>query len=163
MSDIKLELRRILRGSSSQSPVDFATLAKGHQRRRVEIALMQMYQEREIGCCKITKGREETTVWWMAGIIEQDSYYGKVNQGKHDCAPKRSTRVVRRISPMSSDVLAAITATPGLSMPELILTLAKPRAEEPKIRNSISSPLQSKKIKTEGVQRHYRFFPGATA
>lgn len=65
--DLKDEIRAALQGSSSRAPVDTDELAKGHHRRHVEAALMEMYQANELCCCKLIKGGSERVVWWVGG------------------------------------------------------------------------------------------------
>lgn len=69
MSNIKAQLTAALAGTTSQNPIDTATLTQGHQRRIVEAELMRMYSRREAGCCKITKGGQESVVWWLIGVL----------------------------------------------------------------------------------------------
>jgi hypothetical protein len=65
--DLKEWIRTALQGSSSRAPVDTTVLAKGRRRKRVEAALMEMYQANEVCCCKLFKGSEERVVWWISG------------------------------------------------------------------------------------------------
>lgn len=69
MSNLKTQLTAALAGTTSQNPIDTATLVHGHQRRLVEAELMRMYSRREAGCCKITKGGQESVVWWLTGVL----------------------------------------------------------------------------------------------
>ena len=66
---LRAKLAAALAGTTSQSPIDTATLAQGHQRRLVETELMRMYSRREAGCCKITKGGQDSVVWWLIGVL----------------------------------------------------------------------------------------------
>ena len=67
MNNLKTKLIAALAGSTSQSPVDTATLALGHQRKIVEGELMRMYSSREVMCCKNIKCGQESVVWWQVG------------------------------------------------------------------------------------------------
>lgn len=69
MSNLKAQLTAALAGTTSQKPIDTATLTQGHQRRLVEAELMRMYSRREAGCCKITKGGQDSVVWWLIGVL----------------------------------------------------------------------------------------------
>lgn len=53
-----------LEGSSSQNPVNTAKLYPLGTRKQVEAALTELYQARNIACCKITRRGEESIVWW---------------------------------------------------------------------------------------------------
>lgn len=64
---LKTQLTAALAGTTSQNPIDTATLAKGYQRRPVEAELMRMHSKREAGSCKIIKGGTESVVWWLVG------------------------------------------------------------------------------------------------
>ncbi len=152
--EIKNEIRAALAGTTAQNPMDTDSIIKKtrRQRRRVEAALMELYQALEVGCCKIINGREYV-VWWIVG----NSMTAPISYREQ---PRRTDKVVRRISPLSAEVRDLITATPGISMPDLIVTLGKPRSETQKIMNSVTSLLGSGRIRAEGVKRHYRYFPG---
>lgn len=159
MTNLKLELRLRLAGSTSQKPVDFAALAKIHHRRRVEAALMEMYQDREVGCCKVFLGSLETTVWWISGVVEQTPFYGKKNEPKTVVAKPRA-RGGNRLSPLTLEVLNLVTETPGLSISELIAKMQKGPDETEKIRNSVVSMFNSGRIRVKGEKRAYRYYPG---
>lgn len=80
--DLKANVRKALAGSSSQHPVDTAVLAKGHHRRRIEAALMELYQANEVGCCKVIKRGEASTVWWLIGGVCAPRSFGRLCQPK---------------------------------------------------------------------------------
>lgn len=80
--DLKANIRKALSGSSSQHPVDASVLVKGRQRRRVEAALMELYQANEVGCCKVTKRGEASTVWWLIGGVSAPHSFGRLCQPK---------------------------------------------------------------------------------
>ena len=75
MTDLKSKLLPLLAKTTSQAPVDTDTLAQGHRRRDVEAALMEMYQARTIGCCKLIKAGNESIVWWAIGHTEKTPTY----------------------------------------------------------------------------------------
>jgi len=75
MTDLKSKLLPLLAKATSQAPVDTDTLAQGHRRRDVEAALMEMYQARTIGCCKLIKAGNESIVWWAIGHTEKTPTY----------------------------------------------------------------------------------------
>lgn len=77
LTDLKTVIRTALAGTTSSNPVDTDALAKGHQRRSVEAALMEMYQAQEICCCKIIKRGSESVVWWRGGNVAKEiDWYG---------------------------------------------------------------------------------------
>lgn len=160
MTDLKSELRHALKGSSAQKPVDFSVLAKGHHRRSVEIALMQMYWEREVGCCKVFLGSLETTVWWISGVVEQTPFYGKKNEPKAEAAKPRAKRKGKQPSPFTLEVIALVFETPGLSFSELVAKLNKHPAETEKIRNAVYSMVKSGRLRAKGERYAYRYYPG---
>lgn len=159
MTDLKSALRHALKGSSAQKPVDFSLLAKGHQRSRVEAALMEMYGEREVGCCKIIRGGRESVVWWISGVVEQTPFYGKKNEPKAVAKP-RAERNGRQLSSLTLEVVALVFETPGLSIAELIAKLNKGPDEAEKIRNSVTSMVNSGRIRAKGEKRAYSYYPG---
>ena len=79
LTELKKKIRAALAGSTAQKPVETYSIVKGHQRGRVEAALMELYQAREVYCCKIIKGGRESVVWWLSGVVEQTFYYGRKN------------------------------------------------------------------------------------
>lgn len=159
MTDLKTELRHALKGSSAQKPVDFGVLAKGHLRSRVEAALMEMYGEREVGCCKVFLGSLESTVWWISGVFDQTPFYGKTNKPKA-LVVKPHARKGPRLSPITLEVIALVFETPGLSISELITKLNKHPDETEKIRNAVVSMINSGRIRAKGEKRAYRYYPG---
>ena len=82
MSDLKTQLRQLLAGSSSQHPVNTSVLVKGHHRRRIEAALMELYQANEAGCCKVFKDGKESSVWWLIGGVCAPHSFGRLCQPK---------------------------------------------------------------------------------
>lgn len=177
-ADLKNEIRAALSGSSAQKPVDTVVLTKGHHRRRVEAVLMEMYQAREVCCCKIIKGGSESVVWWIAGNApSQPQRYGKQAAPKNPTTPKQAARrVVRRraipkmqkakvsrMSGVSVEVKDLITAQPGLTLPEVYARLNKMAAEEHGVRAAICRLVKLGYIRAEGVKRHFRYFPGEQA
>ena len=65
---LKSHILSALFGSTSRNPVDTRVLvARGYEQADVEAALMALYQEQQICCCKIIKGGMERVVWWMGG------------------------------------------------------------------------------------------------
>ncbi|ADE10440.1 hypothetical protein [Sideroxydans lithotrophicus] len=162
--DLKSAIRTALVGSSALNPVDTEVLVKGHHRSRVEATLMELYQAREIGCCKIIKGSHESIVWWISGVIAgQDCYYGKKNT---PTAPKASKRAipkmpkakVRRMSGISAEVKDLVSAQPGLTTSEICEKLNKESAEYHRIRVAIASLFKLGHLRVEGVERHYRYY-----
>jgi len=158
MQALKNEIRAALEGTSAQKPVETAAIAKGHARSIVYVALMELYEAREVGCCKIIKFGNERVVWW----IVKNSITAPVNYRLPE-QPKRTRKVVRRMSELSIEVRQAITSTPGISLPELAQKLNKTRRETARISNSITYLLRDRQIRTEGVRGRYRYFPGAPA
>ena len=75
MIDLKAKLLPLLAKATSQAPVSTDTLALGHRRRDVEAALMEMYQSRAVGCCKLIKDGKEDVVWWAIGHTEKTPTY----------------------------------------------------------------------------------------
>lgn len=65
--DLKAAIRNALAGSSSHQPVDTAKLYSHGTRKKVQAALMALYQAQEVCCCKIIKGELESVVWWLSG------------------------------------------------------------------------------------------------
>lgn len=75
MISLKAQLAAALAGATSQNPIDTTTLAQGHHRHAVEDALMDMYQAREVNCCRHTKGSKTCVVWWAIGHTEKPPTY----------------------------------------------------------------------------------------
>lgn len=155
------EILAALEGTSSQRPLSTLSIIKKthRQRRRVEAELEALYQARLVFCCKIIKPSSEWIVWWRAGSVpKQTEFYGKKHEPKSPAA-----KTVRRISAMSVEVRDTIYANPGMTMPELVEKMNKPRAMHDKIRNSVVSLFNSKTIRKEGTKQHYRYYPGVQA
>ena len=81
-TDLKLAIRNALAGSSSHQPVDTATLYSHGTRKQVQAALMELYQAREVFCCKIIKGEQESVVWWCVGCVPAPHSFGRLCQPK---------------------------------------------------------------------------------
>lgn len=71
------QIRQALKASSAQKPLATETILVGAPRRRVEAALLTMYQRREVCCCKIIRGGHESIVWWVTSSIASAAYYGR--------------------------------------------------------------------------------------
>lgn len=167
-TDLKNHIRAALSGSSSSAPVATDTLAKGHQRRRVEAALMEMYQAREVACCKITKAGRENVVWWLAaqiGPFKSPHQLNKESRAKMNvkAVKPQAKSVVCRMSPLSIEVKNLITAHPGLTIPEVYEKLNKQAAERHRVRVAIGNLASKGHIRTEGVERQYRYYPEEAA
>lgn len=99
--DLKTDILKTLAGSSSQQPVDMGSLYALGTLKRVQEALLELYQAQQIACCKITtrgkppiqlspEGRKgerenplmiERVVWWEVGGIRELPRYGTGTQG----------------------------------------------------------------------------------
>lgn len=67
---IRAKLTAALAGSTSQTPIDTATLAQGHSMCSVKAALMELYRERQVCCYEYFKGNNKPVVkWWLAGVL----------------------------------------------------------------------------------------------
>jgi len=168
LADLKNEIRAALSGSSAQKPVDTVVLTKGHHRRRVEAVLMEMYQAREVCCCKIIKGGSESVVWWIAGNApSQPQRYGKQAAPKNPTTPKQAARrVVRRTSDFTENVLTLITAQPGMNAAEICRKHIWPddtQRQAQKIYDSIQSLIKRGRVHKKGESRECRYFPGEQA
>lgn len=75
-STLKAALRQALAGSSSQQPVDTGKLYLYGPRAQVEAALQELYDAREVGCCKITRRGVTSIVWWQTGSGRELPRYG---------------------------------------------------------------------------------------
>lgn len=171
LTEIKNEIRTVLAGTTIQQPRDTDAVIEQtrRQRRRIETALLEMYQAQQVYCCKIIKGGAERIVWWIAGSVEkQTDFYGKKNTPSAPKATKRASppmpkAKVRRMSGVSVEVKNLICAQPGLTMPEVYERLNKQAAEEHRVRVAIYSLVKLGHIRTVGVKRHFRYFPGEHA
>ena len=167
LADLKNEILAALAGSSAQKPVDTVVLTKGHHRRRVEAVLLEMYQAREVCCCKIIKGGSESVVWWIAGNApRQPRRYGRQAARRvvrRTSDPKMHKAKVNRMSGVSVEVKDLITAQPGLTLPEVYARLNKMAAEEHRVRAAICRLVKLGYIRAEGVKRHFLYFPGEQA
>jgi|SRR3989338_4209262 len=87
---LKDAIRNALAGSSGQQPVDTATLYSHGTRKQVQAALMELYQAREVFCCKVIKpalskvegGGQESVVWWAVGGVPVPHSFGRLCQPK---------------------------------------------------------------------------------
>lgn len=82
-ADLKEKLRNALAGSSSQQPVDVATLYKLGDKASVQAALLELYHGRQVYCCLYQRGDgPATSVWWLVGWVSAPHSFGRL------CAPK---------------------------------------------------------------------------
>ena len=79
---LKDAIRNALAGSSGQQPVDTATLYSHGTRKQVQAALMELYQAREVFCCKIIDIGGENIVWWAVGCVSAPHSFGRLCQPK---------------------------------------------------------------------------------
>jgi hypothetical protein len=176
--DMKAEIIAALSGTTAQHPMDtHAIITKTRrQRGRVEAALGELYQVRSVYCCKITDKEGERVVWWVSGNVpSQTEFYGKraftIDMKKAEAAgfgakpskPAKATKVVRRMSQFSRDVIDTIKATPGLSMPELKEKLAGKGVTDSGITSTASNLVYMGYLRTEGEMRRYRYYQGTKA
>lgn len=80
--DLQTAIRHALAGSSIQQQVDTATLYSHGTRKQVQAALMELYQAREVCCCKIIDIGGENIVWWLSGGVGAPHSYGRLCQPK---------------------------------------------------------------------------------
>jgi len=177
MTDLKAELRSKLEGSSSRSPVDISVLSAGRHRRRVEIALMEMYQEREVGCCKISKRDKatthitETTVWWVSCTVTSPDWYGirgkgpsiTLNMEKAKAAGfvKRMPRPPR-FNELTKVVLDKVITQPGISRMDLFSHAQSTQfiKDTAKIKSAIGNLTFKKLIISSGTPGNLTYTPG---
>jgi hypothetical protein len=81
---VKAAIREALIGVHSRNPLPTEKLLLFGARAEIEAALLDMYRAGEIACCKITRGGNESAVWWMAGAVAPSHGYGRaaVLEGK---------------------------------------------------------------------------------
>ena len=73
-------IRNALAGSSSQQPVDTGKLYPLGTRAAVKAALMELYQAREVYCCKHIKCGQESVVWWLVGGVSAPHSFGRTGR-----------------------------------------------------------------------------------
>jgi hypothetical protein len=82
MADLKQKIRNALIGSSSKNPVENLDIEKIGVHDDVYDALTELFQDREIGHCLVTryagkpKERHSSTIniWWLTGIVDSTAY-----------------------------------------------------------------------------------------
>lgn len=156
-----------LSGSSASNPIEVEKLYKFGGVTQVQACLMSMHSSGEVQCVHIATRKAERSMWWLAGNVQRDAdWYGV--RGKtviqKEAAPKparKPTKRVHRLSVRSKEVIELISAHPGLTMTEVLEKSNKQAAEFHRIRVSISNLTQNGYLRTEGAERHYRYFPGA--
>mgnify|MGYP001608439032 CR=1 FL=1 len=67
---LRAHIRTALAGTTSQAPIDTATLAQGRSLCAIKAELMAMYKAREVMCCEFFKGNAKPVVrWWSVGNV----------------------------------------------------------------------------------------------
>lgn len=160
---LKDELRAALANTGSQSPIDTETLAKGHQRRRVEAALMEMYQDREVCCCQVTRHGTTTILWWCVGAVSAAADFYGVRGSKTTKAAKTGEglpRLSTRIGDFSRNLLAHIRANAGGTTEAYCdqLKLRKP-ADRNRVSYSIYNLVKIGWLRAEGKNPGKRYYP----
>lgn len=74
---VKAAIREALIGAHSRNPLPTEKLLLFGARAEIEAALLEMYRAGELACCKITRGGNESVVWWMAGAVAPPHGYGR--------------------------------------------------------------------------------------
>ena len=168
--DLKAEILATLEGSTSQRPLSTHTIIeKTHrQRGRVEAALMELYQARVVCCCKIAKHTSVQVVWWVSGnVVNQTEFYGKGKQAapKAAAAPKQQTNKKRagRISQFSRDLIDAVKAAPGISIPALREKFSGQGIADIRINSTVCNLCNSGYLRAEGKRFQRRCYPGTKA
>lgn len=156
------EILAALTGTSSRCPMETATIIDKtrHQRGRVEAALLELYQAKQIYCCKIING-SECVVWWLLGAARQTQAYGRSLTPKKEETPKRRAN---RLSEVSIESIAAVRANPGLTQPALLaLILSGSSDSREHITKNLHNLQCSDYLRREGEKSHYRYYLGAKA
>lgn len=154
-----------LGGSSAQHPVDVDALYPLGTVDQVQACLLAMLDKGEVQCCQITGSKATRSVWWLAGNVTRNAdWYGVMGKTvvPKEVAPKpvrKPTKRVYRLSPLSKEVIELICAHPGVTMTEALEKSNKQAAEYHRMRVAISNLTQSGYIRTEGVERNYRYYP----
>lgn len=159
MTDLKSQLLTALANSSATNPVDTSALAQGHQRGRVEAALMELYRDNKVCCCKIIKGGQERVVWWISGIVEYTGYYGKINikAPTADYIKLKKEFKPRKRSELTISVLDHIKANPGWMASEIINHFSRAHDAD-QVRQSLGTLRNAGDLKIEGTRRQHRYY-----
>lgn len=156
------EILAALTGTSSQRPMETSAIIDKtrHQRGRVEAALLEMYQAKQIYCCKIING-SECVVWWLLGAARQPQNYGRSLTPKAETPPKRRAN---QLSAVSIESIAAVKANPGLTQPALVALIVSGSSDSREhIAKNLHNLLCTGYLHREGVKSHYRYYLGAKA
>lgn len=75
MANIKQAITNALASSSSQRPISIDELFSLGQRKKIQAVLLEMYRQREVCCCLVTRKDVQKSVWWRPnGTIQSNSY-----------------------------------------------------------------------------------------
>lgn len=169
-ADLKAEILAALAGTTAQHPMDTHAIITKTRRQsgRIKVALYELYQARQVCCCRIAKPSSVQDVWWRAGAVpKQTEFYGKravtidIKKAEASGFVAKPSKPVRKFSPMSTAVKQQIHDTPGMSMAEIVAK--HPKEDALRVMNAVSALRTGQYVRFEGQKRKFRYYPKEAA